>query len=607
VTGIDRYHFLAAIWGDGWHSLCWSPAEPGDQRPYPFAHFATPEELLDRADALGERDIWFGAHPLKAVPERGRGGRADVAAVLGLHADLDWLDPMAHKNAELPTEAELRRRLARLPAEVYPSVTINSGHGLQPWWFLTHPVTPDEGQDLLDRLTATLEALGLENGRRDLASVLRLPGSMNCKGIPVRVEFEIGDTARRLDPDVARDGFADPTSRTGAGTSRPAGGSVTDKQRRLRGHLEANYEAELVRVTDGTIFLRYPDASAEHSATVWTGERGDALVSVFSTNWVKDFPEAGRKGKHFVLGWDDRLYLADDDASWIKESPSPAGNGTNASSMPGQGRRLTIDSVEKLAPRRARWLWDARLPLSALTLLGGREGIGKSILAYTLAARVTRGLLEGELHGRPRSVVVVATEDSWAHTIIPRLIVAGADRSLIYRLTVTAPADQSSSLVLPHDLEAFHEATTSVDAALVLLDPLMSRLDSALDSHRDKEVRQALEPLVARAEVGGYAVLGLIHVNKGTSNDPLTMLMASRAFAAVARAVLFTTLDPEQPGMRLLGQPKNNLGRTDLPTLMFDIVEKVAGNDPDDGKLITTGALQWCGISQRTIQVRVRT
>jgi hypothetical protein len=96
-------------------------------------------------------------------------------------------------------------------------------------------------------------------------------------------------------------------------------------------------------------------------------------------------------------------------------------------------------------------------------------------------------------------------------------------------------------------------------------------------------------------------VLGLIHLNKGKSNDPLTMLMASRAFAAVPRAVLFTTLDPEQPGMRLLGQPKNNLGRTDLPTLMFDIVEKIAGNDPDDGLPIRTGALRWAGVSQRTI------
>jgi hypothetical protein len=53
--------------------------------------------------------------------------------------------------------------------------------------------------------------------------------------------------------------------------------------------------------------------------------------------------------------------------------------------------------------------------------------------------------------------------------------------------------------------------------------------------------------------------------------------------------------------MRLLGNEKNNLGRTDLPTLMFDIVEQIAGQDPDDGSDVTTGALCWCGESERTI------
>jgi hypothetical protein len=197
-------------------------------------------------------------------------------------------------------------------------------------------------------------------------------------------------------------------------------------------------------------------------------------------------------------------------------------------------------------------------------------------------------------------VVVVATEDSWAETINPRLTVAGADLTRIHRPEVMN-GEKSSTLVLPLDIEALHQATMGADAALVLLDPIISRLDAALDSHKDAEVRRGLEPLAHSAERGRYSILGLIHVNKGTSNDPLTMLMASRAFAGVPRAVMFSTLDPEQPGMRLLGQPKNNLGRIDLPTLMFDIVEKVAGYDADDGLPVRTGMLRWAGVSQRSI------
>jgi hypothetical protein len=207
--------------------------------------------------------------------------------------------------------------------------------------------------------------------------------------------------------------------------------------------------------------------------------------------------------------------------------------------------------------------------------------------------------MAGEFKGQPRSVVIAATEDSFEHTIKPRLVVAGADCGRVHRVNVQV-GGRPGSLTLPLDIDALAGAVTGVGGALVILDPLISRLDAKLDTHRDAEVRKGLEPLAA-ADRGGFSILGLIHINKGTSNDPLTMLMASRAFAAVARSVVFATLDPEQPGMRLVGQPKNNLGRTDLPTLMFDIVEKVAGRDAVDNSVVTAGQLRWCGESKRTI------
>ena len=78
------------------------------------------------------------------------------------------------------------------------------------------------------------------------------------------------------------------------------------------------------------------------------------------------------------------------------------------------------------------------------------------------------------------------------------------------------------------------------------LDPLISRLDAGLDTHKDAEVRQAHEPIVALAERTGVHITGLIHVNKSGTADPLTALMGSRAFAAVARAVLFVMEDPDE-------------------------------------------------------------
>ena len=150
--------------------------------------------------------------------------------------------------------------------------------------------------------------------------------------------------------------------------------------------------------------------------------------------------------------------------------------------------------------RAVRWFWLNRLALGTFALIGGREGIGKSICAYTLAAMATRGHLPGACFRAPRAVIVVATEDSWEHTIVPRLKAADADLAHIYRADVLTADFGETMMSLPRDVAGLETAIHAVDAAFILLDPLLSRLDSALDTHKDAEVRQALEPLVALAD-----------------------------------------------------------------------------------------------------------
>lgn len=258
---------------------------------------------------------------------------------------------------------------------------------------------------------------------------------------------------------------------------------------------------------------------------------------------------------------------------------------------PTGARRLVLTRASEIKVRPVRWLWERRVALGSLALLGGREGIGKSTVAYTLAADVSRGRLPGTYEGQPKAVIVAATEDSWEHTIAPRLIAANADLERIFRVDITTAEGVDTGLSLPRDLAAIEQAAIEQEVALILLDPLMSRLDSGLDTHKDAEVRLALEPLTALANRVGAAVLGLIHVSKATSSDPLTLLMGSRAFAAVARAVLFVMVDPDDDNTRLLGEPKNNLGRTDLPTLSFTI-ESAHVADTDEGP-VWTSAIRW--------------
>ena len=250
-------------------------------------------------------------------------------------------------------------------------------------------------------------------------------------------------------------------------------------------------------------------------------------------------------------------------------TPSKPIDAGSADAAPARAIHLTKASTIK--PRPVRWLWKDRAALGTLTLVGGREGIGKSILVYSIVADITRGRLEGDCYGTPRAVIIVATEDSWEHTIVPRLMAAGADLDRVYRVDVATSDLMNTTLSLPRDIANLEEAIREVNAAALVLDPLLSRLDVKLDSHKDQQVRLALEPLVAIADRTRLTQFGLIHVNKSDTNDPLSSLMGSRAFAAVARSVLFVMTDPDDENTRLLGTPKNNLGRLDLPTLSFRI------------------------------------
>ncbi len=260
--------------------------------------------------------------------------------------------------------------------------------------------------------------------------------------------------------------------------------------------------------------------------------------------------------------------------------------------LPGD-RRIRLTPASSIRPRPVRWLWDLRLALGTLCLLAGREGIGKSTLAYAIAAWITRGQLPGIYSGTPRAVIVAATEDSWEHTIVPRLMAAGADLDLIFRVDVTVVDGLDTTLILPSDLGQLEVSVAEVDAALILLDPLMSRLSASLDTHKDAEVRLALEPLTALADRSAAVVLGLIHVNKSGGADALNMLMGSRAFGAVARSVLFAMTSPDDESIKLLGQPKNNLGRSDLPTITYRI-DGVKVADHEEGE-IWTGRVEWIG------------
>lgn len=216
--------------------------------------------------------------------------------------------------------------------------------------------------------------------------------------------------------------------------------------------------------------------------------------------------------------------------------------------------------LSDVRPERVTWLWDARIPRGKLTVLDGDPGLGKSTLSLDIAAHVSRGVpLPGSTEpSKAAGVVLLSAEDDLADTIRPRLDAAGANVSRVLALR-TIPGDDSMPPSIPDDLDLIEQAIERVQAALVVVDPLMAFLGADVDAHKDQGVRRALHRLSALAEDTGAAVLVVRHLNKAVGGNPLYRGGGSIGIVAAARAGLLVGRDPDDATRRVLASTKCNL------------------------------------------------
>lgn len=210
-----------------------------------------------------------------------------------------------------------------------------------------------------------------------------------------------------------------------------------------------------------------------------------------------------------------------------------------AEAKPKNGQ-LRLVSALGIKAKAVPWLWEPYVPQGMITLLVGDPGLGKSMLTVRLAALVTRG----DLGGSPTSAVLASAEDSWAHTIVPRLEAAGADMSKIYIPQLGDPEFPRGPL-LPDDVSMLSTVMQEHGAGLLVIDPLVAHLGNQTDSHNDKSTRSAIAPLHKLAEQTGAAVIGVMHLNKTQVDDVVRRVGGSVGFVGLARSIVLWTRDPE--------------------------------------------------------------
>src|SRR5262249_33359214 len=151
-----------------------------------------------------------------------------------------------------------------------------------------------------------------------------------------------------------------------------------------------------------------------------------------------------------------------------------------------------------------------------------------------------------------RPVVLVSNEDSWEHTIGPRLRAAGADLAKVHR-------PDGGPILFPRDLPKIKDLVGRTGAALLVCDPILSCVgDFRTDSNAATHVRRFLQPLLDATRETGVATVLVRHFKKEGA-AAIHRGLGSQAFTAVCR-LQHVVGRADDSGRVVLASAKNNLG-----------------------------------------------
>jgi putative DNA primase/helicase len=222
---------------------------------------------------------------------------------------------------------------------------------------------------------------------------------------------------------------------------------------------------------------------------------------------------------------------------------------------------VNLSCAADIVPEPIHWLWPGWLPAGKLAILAGQPGCGKTTIAISLSAAISRGSEwpDGTRCKTPGNILIWTGEDGLADTLVPRLIAAGADLKRVFFVeSINDDLGELQPFDPSRDVPILAERIEQMGgASLLVVDPIISVVNG--DSHKSGDVRKSLQPLIDIGATHGCAILGITHFSKGSKgSSPTERILGSQAFGAAARMILIAGKD-ESSDRRIFAKSKCNI------------------------------------------------
>jgi RecA-family ATPase len=229
-----------------------------------------------------------------------------------------------------------------------------------------------------------------------------------------------------------------------------------------------------------------------------------------------------------------------------------------------RGQSIPLSSVQA---KPIKWLHPGRIPRGKITIIAGDPDVGKTFLTLDIAARVSNGTKWPDGSSNEKgNVLILTAEDDLADTIVPRLKSADADLKNIHALPTITKIDvqtQKELEVVPtltKDFEIIKQEISIKEPKLLIIDPINAYLPG-VDTHRDAELRaKVFAPLKKLAEEYDLAIICVMHLNKGGSQNAKHRVSGSVAYVAASRATWVVVADTDDSTRKLMIPVKFNIG-----------------------------------------------